>query len=82
MPRPAIMGSRLNECMYFNSSGNKNVEGGKKRKKELHYAAVVIFFNCLTCQVGRRHLRMRREITVEDVLDVKSGNDLLNFCTL
>lgn len=81
MPRPAIMGSRLNECMYFNSSGNKNVEGEKK-KKELHYAAVVIFFNCLTCQVGRRHLRMRREIIVEDVLDVKSGNDLLNFCTL
>lgn len=38
MPRPAIMGGRLNECMYFNSAGNKNVKGGEK--KEQHYAAV------------------------------------------
>lgn len=74
------MGSRLNECMYFNSSANKNVEGGGKRSYIMQ--PYVIFFNCLTCQVGRRHLEMKREIKVEDMLDVKRSNDLLNFCTL
>lgn len=64
MPRPVIMGSRLNECMYFNSSGNKNVEGEKEKSYIMQ--SQVIFFNCLTCQVGRCHLKMKREIKVED----------------
>lgn len=78
MSWPAVMASGLNECMYFNSSGCKNVEGGGK--KESRYAAVRDILSLLTCQVERRHLGMKREIKVEDVLDVKCGNDLLNFC--
>lgn len=52
-----------------------------EKKKSYIMQPYMIFFSCLTCQVGRRHLEMKREIKVEDMWDVKSSNDLLNFCT-